>query len=173
MRVLRRDQTAILLDAGDSMVQVQMLTSEMQGWIEKPPRRYHAPHFLNRQLQINSNDSGPEDAGWRICQAINETLRNDGKSFYLTPDMEPWKRARSGTLNRAHDLVLKDLPLIDSSILTKGWPEGKLNMSHGGHDCLLGSWSTKSGWRWNSETIHRLWPSADLQGLAAGMEWSR
>lgn len=167
---------AVLLDAGNAMV--QMLSSEMIGWIEQPPRRYHAPHFLNRQLQIYLNDSGPQDAGWRICQVINDRLRNEsttlgGKSFYLTPDMEPWKRARKGTLKRAHDLILKDLPPLDGSILTKDWPGGKLYMTRGTGDNLLGSWSAKSGWSWSSETISRLWPGADLQGLAVGMKWTR
>jgi hypothetical protein len=169
-------KTADLLVAGESLY--QMLPSEMQSWMEPQGKRYHAPHYRNRQLQINLNDTGPDDAGWQICRIINDRLKNEGttlnnKSFYLTPDMELWKRQRNGCLNRANDAILRELAPLASSELIKDWAGGKLYFSRGGVDCLLGSWNSKNGWTWTSTSILELWPQADLQHLATVMEWNR
>jgi len=115
-------KTADLIEAGTSLI--NMLTSEMQSWLQPVEQRFHAPHFRNWQLQINLNEVGPDDAGWQICKVINDRLRSEGttmnnKSFYLTPDMELWKRQRNGCINRANDVVLRELPPLGSSELCR------------------------------------------------------
>jgi len=117
-------KSAELIAAGSALI--DMLTSEMQSWVMEPAKRFHAPHFRNRQLQINLNEVGPEDAGWQICRVINDRLKNEGstlngKSFYLTPDMELWKRQRNGCINRANEVILRDLPPLSNSELIKDW----------------------------------------------------
>jgi hypothetical protein len=169
-------KTAELVAAGTSLM--NMLTSEMQSWVMDVDKRFHAPHFRNRQLQINLNETGPDDAGWQICRVINDQLRCDGttlnnKTFYLTPDMELWKRQRNGCLNRANEVILRDLPPLSNSELIKDWAGGKLYFSRGGNDCLLGSWNQRTGWLWTTESLLRLWPQANLQDLATAMEWNR
>jgi hypothetical protein len=169
-------KTADLVAAGTSLMSI--LSSEMQSWVMDVDNRFHAPHFRNRQLQINLNEAGPEDAGWQICRVMNDHLRNEGttinnKTFYLTPDMELWKRQRNGCLNRASEVILRDLPPLDNSELIKDWAGGKLYFSRGGNDCLLGSWNQKTGWLWTTDTIHHLWPQANQQDLATAMEWNR
>jgi len=152
-------KTAELIAAGKSLI--NMLTSEMQSWVETPDKRFHAPHFRNRQLQINLNEVRPDDAGWQICKVVNDRLKSNGtnlnnKSFYLTPDMELWKRQRNGCLNRASEVILRDLPPLGNSELIKAWPGGKLYFSCGGNDCLLGAWNSKNGWAWTGPSIHQL-----------------
>jgi len=169
-------KTADLIAAGTSLI--NMLTSEMQSWVETADKRFHAPHFRNRHLQINLNEVGPDDAGWQICRVINDRLKSEGttmnnKTFYLTPDMELWRRQRNGCLNRANDVILRELSPLGNSELIKDWAGGKLYFSHGGNDCLLGSWNSKNGWSWTAASIQQLWPQADLQQLATAMEWNR
>jgi hypothetical protein len=134
---------------------------------------YH-PGFRNTQISIPIRDGAPEDAAKEICRAWNTALREqniryNGRDIFAQPDAEPLVKARRAALARARDTAEADLDLPLHTVDPE-WSSGKLYAtSADGSEILLGAWSLKKGWSWNSENLLRLDAKANVAALDLAM----
>jgi hypothetical protein len=158
---------------------VAKLEDDMKPWLEQGDRMFHAPHFKNRQLQVNIAEHAPSDAAWLICKFLNGIIRETGltvaaKPIYLTPDMEAWKRRRNGAVHRSQETIMKCLTVNSSIGFTKDWASGSLYATMSGEDLFLGAWSQqKDAWAWSTCNLKKWWPDAAIGELNIAMEFNR